>query len=129
MIESVAIYCRLSKEDGDDNQSNSIKTQKMIIENYCKKRGWTVYDTYIDDGFSGMNFERPSFQRMHQDVINAKVNVVITKDLSRLGRNYIMTGYYYQVFFPESNVRYIAVNDHIDKKMKTMIWLWRRSRI
>ena len=110
----VAIYCRLSKEDGDDAESNSIKTQKLIIENYCKRQGWNVFDTYIDDGFSGTNFERPSFQKMYQDIVDAKVNVVITKDLSRLGRNYIFTGYYYQVFFPQAGVRYIAINDHID---------------
>ena len=115
-MESVALYCRLSKDDGDDTESNSIKTQKMILESYCKRNGWAVYDTYIDDGYSGTNFDRPGFQRMYQDVINAKVNVVITKDLSRLGRNYILTGYYYQVFFPEADVRYIAVNDHIDTK-------------
>lgn len=115
-MESVAIYCRLSREDGDDAESNSIKTQKMIIENYCKRQGWAVYDTYVDDGYSGTNFDRPGFQRMYQDVIDAKVNVVISKDLSRLGRNYILTGYYYQVFFPEAGVRFIAVNDHIDTK-------------
>ena len=115
-MESVAIYCRLSKDDGDDAESNSIKTQKMIIENFCKRIGWAVYDTYVDDGYSGMNYDRPGFQRMYQDVIDAKVNVVISKDLSRLGRNYILTGYYYQVFFPEAGVRYIAVNDHIDTK-------------
>lgn len=115
-MERVAIYCRLSKDDGDDAESNSVKTQKMILESYCKRQGWDVYDTYIDDGYSGTNFNRPGFQRMYQDVTEAKVNVVITKDLSRLGRNYILTGYYYQVFFPEAGVRFIAVNDHIDTK-------------
>lgn len=110
----VAIYCRLSKEDGDDVESNSIRTQRLIIENYCKRQGWNVFDTYIDDGFSGTNFERPGFQKMYQDIVDAQVNVVITKDLSRLGRNYIFTGYYYQVFFPQAGVRYIAINDHID---------------
>jgi site-specific DNA recombinase len=115
-MESVAIYCRLSKEDGDDTESNSIKTQKMIIESYCKRQGWEIYDTYVDDGYSGTNFDRPGFQRMYKDIADTKVNVVITKDLSRLGRNYILTGYYYQVFFPEAGVRYIAVNDHIDTK-------------
>ena len=115
-MENVAIYCRLSKDDGDDTESNSIKTQKMIIESYCRRQGWVVYDTYIDDGYSGTNFDRPGFQRMYQDIIDAKVNLVLTKDLSRLGRNYILTGYYYQVFFPEAGVRFIAVNDHIDTK-------------
>ena len=113
-MESVAIYCRLSKDDGDDAESNSIKSQKMILQSYCSKLGWAIYDTYVDDGYSGTNFDRPAFQRMHQDIVDAKVNVVISKDLSRLGRNYILTGYYYQVFFPEAGVRYIAVNDHID---------------
>ena len=81
-MEHVAIYCRLSKEDGDDTESNSIKTQKLIIENYCKRNGWAIYDTYVDDGYSGMNYDRPGFQRMHQDIIDAKVNVVITKEPS-----------------------------------------------
>ena len=116
LMESVAIYCRLSKDDGDDAESNSIKTQKMILESYCRRQGWVVYDTYVDDGYSGTNFDRPGFQRMYQDIIDAKVNLVISKDLSRLGRNYILTGYYYQVFFPEAGVRFIAVNDHIDTK-------------
>ena len=80
-MESVAIYCRLSKDDGDDGESNSIKTQKLILESYCKRHGWKVYDTYIDDGYSGTNFDRPGFQKMYHDVIDAKVNVVITKDL------------------------------------------------
>lgn len=110
----VAVYCRLSKEDGDDVESNSIKTQKLIIESYCRRQGWAVYDTYVDDGFSGMNFERHGFQRMYKDIVDGKISIVITKDLSRLGRNYILTGYYYQVFFPEAGVRFIAINDRID---------------
>ena len=80
-MESVAIYCRLSKDDGNDAESISIKTQKLILESYCKRQGWKVYDTYIDDGYSGTDFDRPGFQKMYQDVIDAKVNVVITKDL------------------------------------------------
>ncbi|MCL2522507.1 MAG: recombinase family protein [Erysipelotrichales bacterium] len=108
------IYCRLSSDDGTQGDSSSIQTQKAILENYCKAQGFSIYDVYTDDGFSGLNFNRPSFQRMLTDIEDKKINLVITKDLSRLGRDYIQTGHYTEIYFQSKGVRYIAVNDGID---------------
>lgn len=110
---NVAIYCRLSKEDGNE-ESQSIQAQKEILTKYVNEQGWNIVDIYADDGYSGTNFDRPSFQKLINDIKYGKVNLVITKDLSRLGRNYIQTGYYTEEFFPENNVRYIALNDNYD---------------
>ena len=114
IVYKVGLYCRLSLDDGSSNESGSITTQKMMLEKYCKDNNLNIYDYYIDDGYSGLNFARPAFQRMLIDIKNNKINMVITKDLSRLGRDYIMTGYYTEVFFPSKKVRYIAVNDGVD---------------
>ena len=113
------MYCRLSKDDGTDNESASIATQKSILTDYVKKQGWHLAKTYVDDGYSGTNFQRPSFQNMIKDIENGLINCVITKDLSRLGRNYLDCGLYLEVFFPEHNVRYIAVNDGVDTLNKS----------
>lgn len=113
-LNNVAIYCRLSKDDGTSNDSISIQNQKDVLTEYANDNGWCIYDYYIDDGFSGTNFERPSFKRMINDIENGRVQIVITKDLSRLGRNYLQTGYYTEEYFPLKNVRYIAVNDNFD---------------
>ena len=111
----VAIYLRLSRDDQNGNtESMSISNQREMLMEYCEERGWKVYDIYIDDGFSGTTFERPGFQRMIKDIESGKINVVLTKDLSRLGRNYVMTGQYTDFFFPEHGVRYVAVNDYYD---------------
>ncbi len=118
-IYLVGIYCRLSKDDGTDNESASIATQKSILADYVKKQGWHIAKTYVDDGYSGTNFQRPSFQNMIKDIENGLINCVITKDLSRLGRNYLDCGLYLEVFFPEHNVRYIAVNDGVDTLNKS----------
>ena len=107
-IYEVGMYCRLSKDDGTDNESASIATQKSILTDYVKKQGWHLAKTYVDDGYSGTNFQRPSFQNMIKDIESGLINCVITKDLSRLGRNYLDCGLYLEVFFPEHNVRYIA---------------------
>ena len=88
-IYEVGIYCRLSKDDGTDNESASIATQKSILTDYVKRQGWHLAKTYVDDGYSGTNFQRPSFQNMIKDIENGLINCVITKDLSRLGRNYL----------------------------------------
>lgn len=109
-----AIYCRLSKDDGTNKESSSISTQKEILTSYAESNGWVIYDYYIDDGYTGLNFNRPEFQRMIKDIENGRINCVITKDLSRLGRNYLDCGVYLEIFFPENNVRYIAVNDNVD---------------
>ena len=98
-IYLVGIYCRLSKDDGTDNESASIATQKSILTDYVKKQGWHIAKTYVDDGYSGTNFQRPSFQNMIKDIESGLINCVITKDLSRLGRNYLD---YNQIFLCNS---------------------------
>lgn len=110
----VAIYCRLSKEDEQVGESVSIETQKMILVDYCVNHNYDIHDIYVDDGFSGLNFNRPAFIRLLNDIDSGKVNLVITKDLSRLGRDYIQTGYFTDIYFNKKQVRYIAVNDGID---------------
>lgn len=109
-----ALYCRLSIEDGRDNESMSISNQKAMLKDYAEKNGMYDFEFYVDDGFTGRNFNRPSFQRMIADIESGKVKCVITKDLSRLGRNYIEAGSYMEVFFPRHNVRYIAITDGVD---------------
>jgi DNA invertase Pin-like site-specific DNA recombinase len=111
---STAIYARFSKDDGQSYDSSSIETQKMMLEKYCKDNGYKVYDFYKDDGYTGLNFDRPNFQRMLRDIEDGKINLVITKDQSRLGRDYIQTGYYTEIYFLDHNVRYIAINDGAD---------------
>ena len=110
----VAIYIRLSKEDDNLGESESIQNQKILLTKYVKEQGYTLVDIYIDDGYTGTNFNRPSFQRMLKDIENGKVNMVITKDLSRLSRDYIGTGEYVEKWFPAHNVRYVALTDNID---------------
>ncbi len=109
-----ALYCRLSIEDGRDNESMSISNQKSMLKDYAEKNGMREYAYYVDDGYTGRNFNRPGFQRMISDIESGKINCVITKDLSRLGRNYIEAGSYIEIFFPRHNVRYIAVADNVD---------------
>lgn len=113
-LYKTALYCRLSQDDGVQGDSSSIQTQKAMLEYYAKERGYIIHDFYVDDGFSGTNFNRPSFQKLLKDIDNGIVNLVITKDLSRLGRDYIMTGYYTEIYFSDRSVRYIAINDNID---------------
>jgi len=113
-IYNAAVYLRLSKEDEEAGQSESIGNQRDFVTRYVLEQGWNVAGVYIDDGFSGLNFNRPDFIRMIADIESKKVNLVITKDLSRLGRDYIDTGYYLERYFPQKNVRYIALNDGID---------------
>jgi len=120
-VYNVGIYCRLSKDDGTNAESGSIETQKSILTDYVKNNGWYLAKTYVDDGYSGTNFDRPSFQDMLKDIENGLINCVITKDLSRLGRNYLDCGLYLEVFFPEHNIRYIAVNDGVDTINKSVM--------
>lgn len=105
---------RLSKDDEGQLESASITTQKKMLVAYAQEYEYHIFDTYIDDGYSGTNFERPNFKRMIKDIEEKKVNMVITKDLSRLGRDYIMSGQYTEIFFPLHSVRYIAINDGYD---------------
>ena len=116
---NIAIYIRLSREDGDDIESESVTNQRSLLIGYLKAQGLVATDIYIDDGYTGTNFERPDFKRMLNDIVDKKINMVITKDLSRLGRDHVMTGYYVETFFPQNDVRYIAVNDDIDTFFET----------
>lgn len=109
-----ALYCRLSRDDGNVQESSSIQTQKEMLSRYARENGIKDTAFYVDDGYSGTNFDRPDFKRMIADIESGKINCVITKDLSRLGRNYLETGVFIEVYFPEHNVRYIAVNDVVD---------------
>lgn len=119
MIETaykVGIYIRLSREDEDKDkkESESISNQRSFILDYLKENNYIIYDEYVDDGYSGTSFDRPAFKRMIADIEAGKINMVITKDLSRLGRDYIQTGEYLEKYFPEHNIRYIAISDCID---------------
>ncbi len=109
-----ALYIRLSREDEGDGPSQSVSNQRALLEDYAKKREIIVHDLYIDDGYSGTGFERPGFLRMLRDIEAKQVDLVITKDLSRLGRDYILTGHYMERYFPEHGVRYISLLDGID---------------
>lgn len=111
----VAIYIRLSKEDEDKKEeSQSVTNQRSLITNFIKENNLNLVGTYVDDGFSGTTFDRPEFNKMIEDINSRKINMVITKDLSRLGRDYIQTGYYLEKFFPENRIRYISLLDGID---------------
>lgn len=109
-----ALYIRLSKEDESEGPSQSVQNQESLLREFVQQHRLSVYDTYIDDGWSGTSFDRPAFQRMIADIEAKKVNMVITKDLSRLGRDYILTGHYMERYFPEHRVRYISLLDGID---------------
>lgn len=111
---NAAIYVRLSKEDDASSESESIINQKKMLEKYAIDNSWNIIDIYSDDGYSGGNFDRPDFLRMKKDIESGIVNLVLVKDLSRLGRDYIDTGHYYERYFPEHNVRLISVADGID---------------
>ena len=108
-IYNTALYLRLSRDDELQGESGSIQTQRMMLRQYAAEHGLNVIDEYIDDGWSGTNFDRPDFQRMIDDIEDGKINCVVTKDLSRLGRNYILTGQYTEIYFPSKGVRYICL--------------------
>ncbi len=113
---NTALYLRLSRDDDMQGESGSISTQRDMLTQYCREQNMNIVGEYVDDGWSGTNFERPSFQRMIDDIEDGKINCVITKDLSRLGRNYILTGQYTDFYFPSKGVRYIALNDGVDSE-------------
>ena len=110
----VGAYIRLSKEDGKNSESESISNQRYLIREYLKHRDLNIDYEYVDDGFSGTNFDRPAFKRLINDIETGKINMVVTKDLSRLGRNYLKSGYYIEEYFPLKRVRYIAILDNVD---------------
>lgn len=109
-----AIYCRLSRDDEQSGDSMSIENQRSMLTRFAKENGFEVVECYIDDGWSGTNFNRPNFQRMKGDIEDGKIDIVLVKDLSRLGRNQVETSLCIQVFFPQHDVRFIAVSENID---------------
>ena len=111
---NVGIYCRLSNDDERDGESVSIENQKLLLQNYVRQRGWNEIDTYIDDGYSGTNFDRPGVKRLIEDAKAKRINVILVKDLSRFGRNYIEFGQYTDYLFPSLGCRFIALNNGID---------------
>lgn len=114
ILYKAGLYLRLSKDDERAGESVSIENQKMLLTNYAEEEGWDIVDVYIDDGWSGTNFQRPSFQRMIADARDKRINVIVVKDLSRLGRNHIEVGRLTDDVFPELGVRFVAVNDRVD---------------
>lgn len=114
-----ALYARLSKDDDLVGDSNSIVHQKEILAKYAKEHGFTNIEFYVDDGFSGTNFNRPDFQRMMADAEEGKISTVIVKDMSRFGRDYIMVGYYTEIYFSNLGIRFIAINDNVDSNIQT----------
>ncbi len=113
------LYMRLSREDGEREargESAGIESQRLLLRAYASERGFSVLDEYVDDGYSGVRYDRPQFQRMLTDIEAGRINLVLVKDLSRLGRNYIASGELTEVYFPERRVRLIAVNDGYDSE-------------
>ena len=114
-----ALYCRLSQDDGREGESNSIVNQKALLREYARKKGFRHLQYFVDDGYSGTSFDRPSFRELEQLIESGKVGAVIVKDMSRLGRNYLQVGMYTDIVFPENDVRFIAVNDNVDSAVQT----------
>ena len=114
---NVGIYIRLSQEDKDkkyESDSESVINQKEILRSYVKNNNYTLCGEYVDDGYSGTDFDRPGFKKMLEDIKRKKINCVVVKDLSRFGRDHVMTGYYIETFFPENNIRFISILESYD---------------
>ena len=109
-----ALYCRLSRDDGTEGDSNSVANQKKLLTKYAKENGFGNTRFYVDDGYTGTNFNRPGFQKLLEDMEMGFVSAIIVKDMSRLGRDYLQVGYYTDTFFPDHNIRFIAINDCVD---------------
>ena len=109
-----ALYCRLSRDDELQGDSNSIKNQKTILQKYADDNGFTNTEFFVDDGYSGTNFDRPDWQRLISLVEEGRIGTIIVKDMSRLGRDYLKVGYYTEVLFPGSDIRFIAINNNVD---------------
>ena len=109
-----ALYCRLSRDDGKDCESNSIENQKLMLARFAKEKGFDNTRFYVDDGYTGTNFNRPDFKRMMEDVEAGYVKTIIVKDMSRFGRNYVEVGLFTESYFPEHDIRFIAVTDLVD---------------
>lgn len=113
-IGITALYCRLSRDDGAEGDSNSVANQKRMLTKYAKENGFGNTRFYVDDGYTGTNFNRPGFQKLLEDIEMGYVSTIIVKDMSRLGRDYLQVGYYTDTYFPDRNIRFIAVNDCVD---------------
>ena len=111
-----ALYCRLSRDDGGEGDSNSVANQKKLLQKYAKEHKFPNTRYYVDDGYTGTNFNRPGFQQMLEDIDLGYISVVIVKDMSRLGRDYLQVGFYTDTYFPDRNIRFIAVNDCVDSE-------------
>jgi len=110
----VGIYVRLSRDDERQGESVSIENQKMILTRYCEEQKWEIFSVYCDDGVSGTSFDRPGVQQLIEDAKDGKINLILVKDLSRFGRNYIQVGQFTDYLFPMIGVRFIALNDGVD---------------
>ena len=111
-----ALYCRLSRDDGSEGESNSIANQKKLLSKYAQEHGFESFKFYVDDGYTGTNFDRPGFEKMLDDMDMGYISTVIVKDCSRLGREYLQVGYYTEKYFPEHDIRFIAINDGVDSQ-------------
>ena len=111
---NTALYMRLSCDDESYGDSVSIETQRLVLTAFAREQGFFIVDEYVDDGWSGTNFDRPDFQRMLQDIEDGRVNCVVVKDLSRFGREHVMMGYYLEFYFPEKRIRFISITDNED---------------
>ena len=111
-----ALYERLSRDDEQLGESNSILNQKKMLETYAEQNGYTNYAHYTDDGYSGGSFERPDWKRLIADIEAGKIGTVITKDMSRIGRNYLEVGYYTEILFGQKNIHFIAIANGVDSE-------------
>ena len=116
---NVGIYCRLSRDDERSGESVSIENQRELLTRHAVQQGWSIYDYYIDDGVSGTTFDRPGFNRLVADATSHKINLILCKDLSRLGRDYIEAGKYTDFVFPSLGCRFIALNDGVGQALLT----------
>ena len=128
---NTALYMRLSQDDRNFGDSVSIETQKIVLRQYAHDNGLLVVDEYVDDGWSGTNFDRPAFQRMMEDVESGRINCIVTKDLSRFGREHVMMDYYLEFIFPEKHIRYIAVaeNEDTEKGLSDFVGMMNRNMV
>ena len=120
-LQLVFAYLRLSNEEARSGESSSIANQRQMIQDYCHRHSITLVQEFVDDGYSGGNFDRPGFQDMLRQLRDGKANMVITKDLSRLGRDMRESSYYAEQFFPEHGIRYLTIADHFDNARENVM--------
>lgn len=118
-LNRTALYMRLSRDDEKAGESMSIENQRVILKKYAEENGGTVVDEYIDDGWSGTDFDRPAIKRLLDDAKEGKIDTIVVKDLSRFGRNYIQVGQYIDYIFPAYGIRFIALSDNVDTADRT----------